>query len=149
MATRCKNTKQEAENEALLGHAGAQLYLTIDAGTDNKSTINSAAPRSALLKFAVRAKLPERRDRSGGDQLMRILLQAGLVGLGMLAAAATAVAQSDVIEGPLIRPAVSSSDPRDLSGVWFIRLYNRQINSTLGRLPPFTEKGKAEWDKRV
>jgi hypothetical protein len=80
---------------------------------------------------------------------MRILLQAGLVGLGMLAVATTASAQSDVIEGPLIRPAVSSSDPRDLSGVWFIRLYNRQINSTLGRLPPFTEKGKAEWDKRV
>jgi hypothetical protein len=41
------------------------------------------------------------------------------------------------------------SDPRDLSGVWFIRLYNRQINSTLGRLPPFTARGKAEWDKRV
>ena len=73
---------------------------------------------------------------------MRILLQAGLVGLGMLAVATTASAQSDVIEGPLIRPAVSSSDPRDLSGVWFIRLYNRQINSTLGRLPAVHGEGQ-------
>jgi hypothetical protein len=54
-----------------------------------------------------------------------------------------------VIDGPLIRPEVSSSDPRDLSGVWYIRLYNPQINSTLGRLPPFTAHGKAEWDARV
>ena len=69
--------------------------------------------------------------------------------LGALAAAVAFAAQSDVVEGPLIRPAASSKDPRDLSGVWFIRLYNRQINSTLGRIPPFTEHGKAEWDKRV
>jgi hypothetical protein len=68
---------------------------------------------------------------------------------GALGAAWPAGAQSDVIEGPLIRPAVSSSDPRDLSGVWFIRSYNRQINSTKGRVPPFTPKGKAEWDRRV
>jgi hypothetical protein len=60
-----------------------------------------------------------------------------------------ATAQSDVIDGPLIRTPRSSADPRDLSGVWFIRSYNRQINSTLGRVPPFTPLGKAEWDKRV
>ena len=68
---------------------------------------------------------------------------------GLLALARPAAAQSDVLEGPLIRPAVSSSDPRDLSGVWFIRSYNRQINATTGRVPPLTEKGKAERDLRV
>ena len=61
----------------------------------------------------------------------------------------TALAQSDVLDGPLLRTERSISDPRDLSGVWFLRLYNRQINSTRGRVPPFTPKGKAEWDKRV
>lgn len=79
---------------------------------------------------------------------MRFLLGGCILGLGILAAV-TMAAPSDVVDGPLIRPAVSSSDPRDLSGVWFIRRYNRQINSTLGRLPPFTAHGKAEWDKRV
>ncbi len=69
--------------------------------------------------------------------------------LGMIGVATPAGAQSDVIEGPLIRPAASSADPRDLSGVWFIRSYNRQINSTKGRIPPFTPHGKEEWDKRV
>jgi hypothetical protein len=79
---------------------------------------------------------------------MRILRQ-GCSLVCALMVAMSAAAQSDLLEGPLVRAPVSSSDPRDLSGVWFIRLYNRQINSTLGRIPPFTEHGKAEWDKRV
>ncbi|MGZ6020111.1 MAG: hypothetical protein ACXWKO_15690, partial [Phenylobacterium sp.] len=68
---------------------------------------------------------------------------------GALAAAGVALAQSDKLEGPLIRPAVSSKDPRDLSGVWFIRSYNRQINATTGRVPDLTPLGKAERDRRV
>jgi hypothetical protein len=80
---------------------------------------------------------------------MRYLLHRYIPALGLLLAAASVSAQSDVVEGPLIRPAASSSDARDLSGVWYIRLYNRQINSTRGRLPPFTKHGKAAWDERV
>jgi hypothetical protein len=72
-----------------------------------------------------------------------------ILALGLLVTAASMAEPSDVVDGPLIRPAVSSSDPRDLSGVWYIRLYNRQINSTLGRLPPFTARGKAARDARV
>ena len=53
----------------------------------------------------------------------------------LIAIAGPARAQSDRVDGPLIRPAVSSQDPRDLSGVWFIRGYNRQINATVGRVP--------------
>ncbi|HTV78763.1 MAG TPA: hypothetical protein VMF03_10930 [Steroidobacteraceae bacterium] len=73
----------------------------------------------------------------------------GIACVAVLLGAAAAAGPSDEIDGPLIRPPTSSSDPRDLSGVWFIRLYNPQINSTLGRLPPFTARGKAEWDARV
>jgi hypothetical protein len=80
---------------------------------------------------------------------MRPLLRFCLLMFGSLVDIAAVAAPSDVIDGPLVRPAVSSSDPRDLSGVWYIRLYNPQINSTLGRLPPFTERGKAAWDARV
>jgi hypothetical protein len=78
-------------------------------------------------------------------------LAAAAVGVLALAAGfpgGEARAQSDVLEGPLLRPQRSSTDPRDLSGVWFLRLYNRQINSTVGRLPPFTPHGKAEWTRR-
>ena len=80
---------------------------------------------------------------------MRCVLRKCILTLGALVSTSAVVAQSDVVDGPLVRSAVSSSDARDLSGVWFIRLYNRQINSTLGRLPPFTAHGKAEWDARV
>ena len=75
-----------------------------------------------------------------------------LVGACVLAGPAftgSALAQSDVVRGPLIRPTVSSSDPRDLSGVWFLRSYNRQINATTGRIPPLTPHGKEERDRRV
>jgi hypothetical protein len=68
---------------------------------------------------------------------------------GMVGLAGPAGAQSDKLEGPLIRPAVSSSDPHDLSGVWFIRSYNRQINATTGRVPDLTPLGKSERDRRV
>ena len=68
---------------------------------------------------------------------------------GALAVTGVALAQSDKLEGPLIRPAVSSSDPHDLSGVWFIRSYNRQINATTGRVPDLTALGKKERDYRV
>src|SRR6202034_1151892 len=80
---------------------------------------------------------------------MRCLPRSCILALGLLVTAASLAAPSDVVDGPLIRPAVSSSESRDLSGVWYIRLYNRQLNSTLGRLPPFTARGKAAWDARV
>jgi hypothetical protein len=48
---------------------------------------------------------------------MRFLLGGCILAFGIVAAVTTA-APSDVIDGPLIRPAASSSDPRDLSGVW-------------------------------
>ena len=81
--------------------------------------------------------------------MMRKLALAGAAMGLCLQMGGSALAQSDVIEGPLIRPETSSADPRDLSGVWYIRLYNRQINATTGRVPNQTPLGKAERDKRV
>lgn len=72
---------------------------------------------------------------------------------------ALAVAQQ--ANNPLYRPAPklpepkyreqysSMKDPRDLSGVWFIRDYNRRFRTPVNTLPPFTPFGKAEFDKRV
>ncbi|MEI9890617.1 MAG: hypothetical protein WDN45_08480 [Caulobacteraceae bacterium] len=64
------------------------------------------------------------------------------IALGLLAAGAAPAA-------PLYRPAASSADPRDLSGVWWLRKYNRIIPTVDGTPPPFTEKGKLEWAKRI
>jgi hypothetical protein len=80
---------------------------------------------------------------------MRPLLRWLILSVGSAMTAMALAAPSDVVDGPLIRPEASSSDARDLSGVWYIRLYNPQINSTLGRVPPFTPRGKAAWDERV
>jgi hypothetical protein len=71
-----------------------------------------------------------------------------LASIGLLATVGSALAQNRA-PAPLLRTAVSSSDPRDLSGVWNIRGYNRQINNTVNRVPDLTPLGKTERDKRV
>ena len=58
-------------------------------------------------------------------------------------------AYTDITEGPLLRPARSSADPRDLNGVWWVRLYTPRVMTTNGRNPPFTPKGLAEWQARA
>jgi hypothetical protein len=51
---------------------------------------------------------------------------------------------------PVYREQRSSMEnKRDLSGVWFIRDYNRRFRTPTDTLPPFTPYGKAEFDKRV
>lgn len=42
-----------------------------------------------------------------------------------------------------------SSDPRDFDGVWFIRGYDRTFRTLDGQLPPFTERGRREWEHNV
>ncbi len=51
---------------------------------------------------------------------MRCRLRSGVLVLGILVSAGTMASPSDVVDGPLIRPAASSRDARDLSGVSFI-----------------------------
>ena len=66
------------------------------------------------------------------------------VSLGLLTTGAAAAATA-----ALYRPATSSADPHDLSGVWFLEHYNRIIPTVEGFIPPMNEKGKLEWAKRV
>jgi hypothetical protein len=67
------------------------------------------------------------------------------VTLGLLTAgAATAAAEKH-----LYRPATSANDPHDLSGVWWLVIYNPKITTVDGGPPPFTDLGKTEWLKRI
>ena len=50
--------------------------------------------------------------------------------------------------------AVSAQDaapgnPRDFDGVWWTRGYDRTFRPVEGGLPPFTERGRREWDHNV
>ena len=56
---------------------------------------------------------------------------------------------TDLLEGPLLRSARAADDPRDFSGVWFVRTYTPRVMTTNGRNPPFTPKGRAIWEARA
>jgi hypothetical protein len=78
-----------------------------------------------------------------------LALSAGAAGAQAPQAGLGGSRYTDIIEGPLLRPERSSPDPRDLSGVWFTRLYAQRMMTTNGRDPPFTDKGRAEWEARM
>src|SRR6185295_17727592 len=42
-----------------------------------------------------------------------------------------------------------SSDPHDIDGVWWTKGYDRNFRPIEGQLPPFTERGKREWERNV
>jgi hypothetical protein len=41
------------------------------------------------------------------------------------------------------------SDPRDIDGVWWTPGYDRKFRTLEGELPPFTERGRREWEAIV
>jgi hypothetical protein len=43
----------------------------------------------------------------------------------------------------------ASSDPRDIDGVWWTKGYDRKFRPIEGGLPPFTERGRREWERNV
>jgi hypothetical protein len=45
--------------------------------------------------------------------------------------------------------AVASSNPRDFDGVWWTKGYDRTFRTLEGALPPFTERGRREWQHNV
>lgn len=63
------------------------------------------------------------------------------------ALAATLSAQAAAAE-PAPR-APPSPDPRNITGVWWTRGYDRTFRALDGQLPPFTAAGKAEWDRHI
>jgi len=42
-----------------------------------------------------------------------------------------------------------SSDPHDIDGVWWTKGYDRNFRPIEGGLPPFTERGRREWERNV
>jgi hypothetical protein len=73
---------------------------------------------------------------------------AGFLAAGLVALTGTAAAQG----APAAKPAATvpaSSDPRDFDGVWWTPGYDRKFRTVDGQLPPFTERGRREWQYNV
>jgi hypothetical protein len=46
-------------------------------------------------------------------------------------------------------PGAAASNPRDIDGVWWTPGYDRKYRTLEGALPPFTERGRREWEHNV
>jgi hypothetical protein len=73
---------------------------------------------------------------------------ANCIALIGIAFAATVAAQD---APPPASPSkdAASSNPRDIDGVWCTRGYDRTFRTVEGGLPPFTERGRREWEHNV
>ena len=75
-------------------------------------------------------------------------LAAGLI---FVAFAASSLAQNASKPDPA-KPdpaSMTSSDPHDIDGVWWTPGYDRKFRTVDGQLPPFTERGRREWQYNV
>ncbi|MEO6341201.1 MAG: hypothetical protein ABIO39_14255 [Caulobacteraceae bacterium] len=61
-------------------------------------------------------------------------------------ALALALAGAGQAAAPLKPP---SADPREITGVWWTKGYDRTYRTLDGQLPPFTPAGRAEWERHV
>jgi hypothetical protein len=73
---------------------------------------------------------------------------AGSMAAILLALTGTAAAQSPPDAKPAASAAVAS-DPHDFDGVWWTPGYDRKFRTVEGQLPPFTERGRREWQYNV
>ena len=73
---------------------------------------------------------------------------AGAVTAILLASMTAAAAESPPASTPPPTAAVSS-DPHDIDGVWWTPGYDRKFRTVDGQLPPFTERGRREWERNV
>ena len=79
----------------------------------------------------------------------------GSIGLIFIAFAASSLAQNAAGPAPKADPAkpdpasMTSSDPHDIDGVWWTPGYDRKYRTVEGELPPFTERGRKEWQHNV
>ena len=76
-----------------------------------------------------------------------------LAGLAFAATAADAQNAKDA-GGSAAKPAAppadaTSSNPHDFDGVWWTPGYDRKFRTVEGELPPFTERGRREWQHNV
>lgn len=78
---------------------------------------------------------------------MRKAFAFAICSLAMLTAAPAAPALAADAPAQKLKPP--SADPRDISGVWWTRGYDRRYRTLDGQLPPFTPAGRAEWDRHI
>src|SRR5262245_27916794 len=45
--------------------------------------------------------------------------------------------------------SLASADPHDIDGVWWTAGYDRTFRTLEGALPPFTDRGRREWEQNV
>ena len=79
-----------------------------------------------------------------------------MAGIAGVALATGAVAQQTAggasAPGAAPKPAptiVAASNPHDIDGVWWTPGYDRKFRTVDGQLPPFTERGRREWEYNV
>ncbi len=72
----------------------------------------------------------------------------GCAALMCLAFAGVAAAQGTPHPASPTQQALSS-DPRDIDGVWWTPGYDRKFRPVEGGMPPFTERGRREWEHNV
>jgi hypothetical protein len=53
------------------------------------------------------------------------------------------------VAGAGTAPVAASGDPHDIDGVWWTKGYDRTFRPVEGGLPPFTERGRREWERNV
>jgi hypothetical protein len=46
-------------------------------------------------------------------------------------------------------PVATPGDPHDIDGVWWTKGYDRTFRPIEGGLPPFTDRGRREWERNV
>jgi hypothetical protein len=73
-----------------------------------------------------------------------------LICLAFAGAAHAAGSVAAAAAGDVPKPvSTSSNDPRDIDGVWWTPGYDRKFRTVEGELPPFTERGRREWEHNV
>ena len=87
----------------------------------------------------------------GANEMRRIerFATAGSIGLIWLALAAAAPAQNAGKPAGPDPASMTSSDPHDIDGVWWTPGYDRKFRTVEGELPPFTDRGRKEWQHNV
>jgi hypothetical protein len=74
---------------------------------------------------------------------------AGSIGLIFLAFGAAVPAQNAGKPAARDPASMTSSDPHDIDGVWWTPGYDRKFRTVEGELPPFTERGRKDWQHNV
>src|SRR5262249_54213872 len=83
------------------------------------------------------------------QDIMRRIRSAFSLTIGLVVLAVTGSVSAQEGAKPAADAPKSSSDPRDFDGGWGPPGYDRKFRPVEGGLPPFTERGRREWQQNV